>query len=325
MYRYSICVLLAVGLVAGVAAASSDSRPDNLWIIEDHNPSLKRTNPERFHGIARTLNKAIEKHNLPEHLVYAVATQESHYVNRKGPTGEAGYFQIRPRTYEQYCGEEVSLDQLIYRWESNLRCGVEILNALIERYGENNALGIYNGGVDYGPHNKEYLYHVYRRLGHIKGWTVQHTPEEQVSPKAGPFWFVQRYRPELGLLNEEREQNIGRYVKRFSQRYDEDRDLMAALTITQSGLVNDEHADGSVGYMGLDPERARRFCEDATKQQLIRRPKLNIRCGIKMFSKLRERVGELNAIDAFVNGRGARTGRRFIYEIIMVYADLSDL
>lgn len=325
MRRYIVCALFVFGLTVGVAA-SERKTVDNAWIIYDHNPELKTTNPERFYGIARTMNEAIEKNDTPKDLTYAIATQESHFVNRDGPTGEAGYFQIQPGTYAQYCGgPKPSLNELIYNWKDNIRCGITIFGELIDRYGENNAIGIYNGGLDYGPENKEYFHDIYRRLGHIKGWTVQHTPEKEVSPKAGPGWFVDRYRPELSLLNKRRATNIGRYTKQFSKRYGEDRYLMASLMVTQSGLINAEHADGTVGYMGLRPERAKRFCIDVTRTKLKRQPKLNIRCGIKIFSKLREQVGELNAIDAFVNGKEARDGRRFLYETIMVYADLADV
>lgn len=331
-YKTLLSLLIIVsGVTIYYISAAAYSPPSRGWIVDHYNPGLRSKNPQRFNGVVNLITSYARELNIPVDMAFAVAAQESHFSNEEGPTGEAGYYQIKPVTYLEYCGDErPSLDYLIWNWRKNIRCGLDILASYINKYGELEGLGKYNAGAysKFADNNKPYVYHVYRRFGHIKQWQPVNKPK--TIPKNrnedGYTWAVDRYRPILQKTNPERRLTIANTIEKKSRYYDEDPLLMFAISIVRSnGLTNTIKASGRAGYMGLLPSEVEKVCGyNYTKKELLRHVKTNISCGIKIYSKLRDQYGELNAINAFFNGDG-RIDRRIIYEVMMVYGNLRHL
>lgn len=160
LLAFLIIFLLMILIASNVFACDLT---DEITSIRDDVPE------DRVKALSDTICSYSDQYRLDEHLVAAIITTETHWRNIKGKTGEAGYMQIKPATFERACGYPTTLDRLLYDWRENIRCGIKHLSNLRDEMGLLNAVGSYNAGSRYGHRNLDYVRKVLNNYEQIHG------------------------------------------------------------------------------------------------------------------------------------------------------------
>lgn len=111
---------------------------------------------QRVYRVAKYIDQYSEQYDVERNLVIAFIDVESDLYNIKGPTGEAGYMQIKPNTFQRTCGYETTLNRIIYNVKEQIRCGIKHIHQLQKRYNWYSAISAYNYGYP-TKNNSDYV------------------------------------------------------------------------------------------------------------------------------------------------------------------------
>lgn len=143
-------VLIVLALTGVITKSEAKSTSEKLYNIRHDVPR------QRIQNLANYINTYSNKYNVDKNLVIAIIDVESDLYNVKGPTGESGYVQIKPDTFERACGYSTTLNDIIYDVEEQIRCGIKHFSDLKTKYSWYSAISAYNSGTP-TKYNSEYV------------------------------------------------------------------------------------------------------------------------------------------------------------------------
>lgn len=150
---------------------SSVHAEPKFWSV-DWSPWIQKMNPDiserRANNLSYLTNKYSRKYDESSLLIISIMQHESsRFHNVKGPTGEAGYMQITPNTFQNFCGYKTTLERLITDFKENVRCGIYIFSQHRKEHGKVSAIGHYNWPAN-GDRNLDYIRYVLNAREMIK-------------------------------------------------------------------------------------------------------------------------------------------------------------
>lgn len=99
---------------------------------------------ERHEEMVELTRDEAKKRQIDPLLIVAFIDVESGAYNIEGQTGEAGYMQVLPSTYEYYEDQSITKQELIDNWKENIRFGIKYISLLQQKHGWIEAIGHYN-------------------------------------------------------------------------------------------------------------------------------------------------------------------------------------
>jgi soluble lytic murein transglycosylase-like protein len=118
--------------------------------------------PEQRHKeLAQAVNTYSNTYNVDSALIIAFIDVETDGRNTCGDQNlnepACGYMQVQPSTFEHVMGYHTTPKRMVYDWKTSLQAGVQYLSDLQKQYGWIEAIGVYNGGPEYGSMNWQYI------------------------------------------------------------------------------------------------------------------------------------------------------------------------